>query len=275
MCETLKVSRSGYYDYLSRNISKQAIRHEYITQKASESYFQSQGIYGYRKVHRDLLAEGIECCAQTVRTIMSEIGLFSKRKRKYVTTTDSKHCYEPASNILCRDFTAEEINSKWVSDITYIPTKKGWLYLAVVIDLCSRRIVGWSMSDKINCRLVIDALQMALTHRQPDGSLIFHSDRGVQYAAQDFQDMLENNNIICSMSRKGNCWDNACSESFFASFKGEWIDGKDYQDHESAKKDIFKYIEMFYNNKRRHASLGYVSPAEYEKMRENKEQQAA
>lgn len=275
MCETLNVSRSGYYDYLNRKQSKQSIHHEQIAEKAVESYFQSERIYGYRKIHEDLREQGIECCPQTVRNVMSELGLFSKRKRKFVITTDSNHSYQPAPNVLNRNFKAEKINSKWVSDITYIPTNEGWLYLAVVIDLFSRRVVGWAMSDKINCKLALDAMHMALTHRMPDSGLIFHSDRGVQYAAQDFQDVLEDNDIICSMSRKGNCWDNACSESFFASLKVEWTDGKNYESLENAKKDIFKYIEMFYNNKRRHASLGYVSPAQYEKMRESKEQQAA
>ena len=166
-------------------------------------------------------------------------------------------------------------NQKWVADITYIPTKMGWLYLAVVMDLFSRRIVGWSMSDTIDSALVQSAMRMALADRHPSDGLIHHSDRGVQYASGDFQDLLKDNKATCSMSRKGNCWDNACVESFFGSLKNEWVRGEIYETFDDAKKAIFNYIEMFYNRKRKHASLGYVSPVVYEEMHEMNQNRAA
>ena len=201
--------------------------------------------------------------------------MYSRIKRKFVVTTDSNHTSKIAENLLGRDFTAASPNRKWAADITYIATKKGWLYLAVVMDLFSRRIVGWSMSKHIDSQLVQSAMKMAIMHRNPERGLIHHSDRGVQYAAGDFQDLLDENKMLCSMSRKGNCWDNACVESFFASLKNEWIRGRIYDTHADGEKDIFKYIEVFYNRKRRHASLGYVSPDAYEEMHAVKQDRAA
>lgn len=275
MCRVLNVSTSGYYDSLKRQLSAQHIRRKSIAQAAACSYFESQRIYGHRKVHMDLVEEGIFCCRETVRRIMRDIGLYSRIKRKFVVTTNSDHMLSIAENILNRDFTADAPNLKWVADITYIPTKTGWLYLAVVMDLFSRRIVGWAMSDSIDSELVRSAMRMALLHRGPDAGLIHHSDRGVQYAAEDFQRLLDNNKVVCSMSRKGNCWDNACAESFFGSLKSERVKNKIYESFEDAKKDIFNYIEVFYNRKRRHESLGYVSPVVYEEMHEMKQDRAA
>lgn len=275
MCRVLKASTSGYYDSLKRLPSQQLLRRKTIAQSAAHSYFESNRIYGYRKVYQDLQEENIICCQETVRRIMRGIGLYSRIKRKFIVTTDSNHTLKIAENLLGRDFTAKSPNQKWVADITYIPTKTGWLYLAVVMDLFSRIIVGWAMSDNIDSKLVQSAMKMAILHREPDKGLIHHSDRGVQYAAQDFQDLLDDNKIICSMSRKGNCWDNACVESFFGSLKNEWVKGKIYETYEDGEKDIFKYIEVFYNRKRRHASLGYVSPAVYEEMHEMKQDRAA
>lgn len=275
MCRVLKASTSGYYDSLKRLPSQQLLRCKTIARAAAHSYFESNRIYGYRKVYQDLQEENIICCQETVRHIMRRIGLYSRIKRKFIVTTDSNHTLKIAENLLCRDFTAKSPNQKWVADITYVPTKMGWLYLAVVMDLFSRRIVGWAMSDNIDSKLVQSAMKMAILHREPDKGLIHHSDRGIQYAAQDFQDLLDDNKIICSMSRKGNCWDNACVESFFGSLKNEWVKGKIYETYEDGEKDIFKYIEVFYNRKRRHASLGYVSPAVYEEMHEMKQDRAA
>jgi putative transposase len=274
MCRLLNVSTSGYYDSLQRQPCPQQVRRRAITQAAAQSYFESNRIYGYRKVYEDVI-ETITCCQETVRRIMRNIGLYSRIKRKFIVTTDSDHILSVAENLLNRDFIATAPNRKWVADITYIPTKQGWLYLAVVLDLFSRRIVGWSMSDTIDSALVQDALRMALLHRRPDGDLLHHSDRGVQYAAEGFQDLLDANKIVCSMSRKGNCWDNAVVESFFGSLKNEWVQKKIYQTMEDAKKDIFNYIEVFYNRKRRHASLGYVSPVVYEEMYEMNQERAA
>ena len=274
MCRTLSVSSSGYYDSIKRAPCDQLIRRRSIAQAAAVSYFDSQRIYGYRKVYEDL-AQGVICCKETVRRIMRDIGLFSRIKRKFVVTTTSDHALALAENILNRNFTAAKPNHKWAADITYIPTKMGWLYLAVVMDLFSRRIVGWSMSDTIDSVLVQSAMKMALADRRPNAELIHHSDRGVQYASGDFQDLLQDNKVTCSMSRKGNCWDNACVESFFGSLKNEWVRGKIYKSFDAAKKDIFNYIEMFYNRKRRHASLGYVSPVVYEEMHEMNQNRAA
>ena len=226
-------------------------------------------------MHEDLLEEGIICCRETVRRIMRDIGLYSRIKRKFVVTINSNHTLKIAKNLLGRDFTSKTPNHKWAADITYIPTKMGWLYLAVVMDLFSRRIVGWSMSENIDSKLVQSAMKMALQHRRPETGLIHHSDRGIQYASENFQDLLDDNNIVCSTSRKGNCWDNACVESFFGSLKSEWIKGKIYETFEDGEKDIFKYVEVFYNRKRRHASLGYVSPVVYEEMHEMKQDRAA
>lgn len=207
--------------------------------------------------------------------MMRDIGLYSRIRRRFVVTTSSDHKLKVAENLLNRDFSAVAPSRRWVADITYISTKQGWCYLDVVLDLFSRRIVGWSMDDTIDSALVQDALRMALLHRRPDKGLMHHSDRGVQYAADDFQKLLTANKIIWSMSRKSNCWDNAVAESFFASLKNEWVQKKIYQMMEDAKKDIFNYIEVFYNRKRRHASLGYVSPVVYEEMHEMKQERAA
>lgn len=275
MCKVLKVSTSGYYDSLRRLPCEQLVRRRSIAQAAAVSYFESNRIYGYRKVYEDLQEENVICCQETVRRIMRDIGLYSRIKRKFVVTTDSNHTLRIAENILNRNFTANSANQKWAADITYIPTKLGWLYLAVVMDLFSRRIVGWAMSENIDSALVQSAMKMAILHRDPDKGLIHHSDRGVQYATEDFQDLLNDNKVVCSMSRKGNCWDNACVESFFGNLKAEWVKEKIYETFEDGKKDIFNYIEVFYNRKRRHASLGYVSPVVYEEMHEMKQGRAA
>ena len=274
MCRALRVSTSGYYDSIKRIPCDQLVRRRSIAQAAAVSYFESQRVYGYRKVYEDL-AKDVVCCKETVRRVMRDIGLLSRIKRKFVVTTDSDHALAIAENILNRNFTADKPNRKWAADITYIPTKMGWLYLAVIMDLFSHRIVGWSMSDTIDSMLVQSAMKMALADRRPSAGLIHHSDRGVQYASGDFQDLLEDNKTVCSMSRKGNCWENACVESFFGSLKNEWVKGKIYGTFDDAKKDIFNYVEVFYNRKRRHASLGYVSPAVYEEMHEMKQNRAA
>jgi len=274
MCKVLDVSDSGYYGHLKHKPSTAQQRREAISQAAAKSYFESERIYGYRKVYSDLPTK-IKCCQETLRRIMRRIGLFSCVKRRFVHTTDSNHTMAIADNLLERNFKAAAINTKWAADITYVPTEQGWLYFAAVMDLYSRRIIGWSMSERIDSKLVMDALRMAVGQRRPASGLIHHSDRGVQYASEDFQDMLRGNGIVCSMSRKGDCWDNACMESFFGSLKTEWIRDKKYINFAEAKKDIFKYVEIFYNRRRRHASLGYVSPAEYEEISEKERKQVA
>lgn len=275
MCDVLQVSPSGYYDWQVRKPSQQQQHRDKIVQAAARSHFESHRIYGYRKVWEDLDEQQVACCPETVRRVLQELGLFSRRKRKFVVTTDSQHTQPVAENLLDRDFTAAGPNQKWLTDITYIPTREGWLYLAAVLDVFSRRIVGWSMSDRIDTELVTSALQMATTQRSPEPGLLHHSDRGVQYASDAYRQILDELGVVCSMSRKGNCWDNAMMESFFGSLKSEWVYGKDYQTQEDAKQDLFKYIEMFYNRQRRHASLGYISPAEFERRYEVTQDQAA
>lgn len=265
MCRVQGVSRSGYYCWRGRGMSQRALRREEIALEVERIHSESREVYGHRKVHEELVEEtDIVCCLETVRRIMKEEGLRSKTSRKYVVTTDSSHDQPVADNLLDRDFEADGPNQKWVSDITYIRTLEGWLYLANTIDLWSRRSVGWAMSDTIDADLVCDALTMAVRHRRPGPGLIHHSDRGVQYASDKFQGMLELYGMKCSMSRKGDCWDNAPAESFFGKLKAEHIGQRIYRTFREAKQDLFWYIEVFYNRRRRHATLGYISPAEFE-----------
>lgn len=269
LCPTLEVSASGYYDWRDRKPSARRQRRERIAAAAGTFYHDSHRIYGYRKVHRDVVQEArIDCCRETVRRVLAEQGLFSRVKRRFVVTTDSRHDRPVAENLLDRDFTASAPNRKWTADITYLPTAEGWLYLAVALDVFSRRIVGWSMSSNLDAGLVSEALRMALLQRRPGEGLLHHSDRGVQYTSGDFVKLLNEHGITCSMSRKGDCWDNAVTESFFGSLKTEWTLEKRYGTRAEAKQDVFQYIEVFYNRKRRHSSLGYISPAEYEERYE-------
>jgi len=275
MCRILEVSTSGFYDWSDRKSPPRRQHRDQIAQAAARSHFESHRIYGYRKVCEDLTEQQISCCPETVRRVLGELGLFSRTKRKFVATTDSKHSQPVAENLLQRDFTASAPNQKWLTDITYISTKEGWLYLAAVLDVFSRKVVGWSMSERIDTELVKSALQMATTQRSPGPGLLHHSDRGVQYASDGYQRALDDLGMVCSMSRKGDCWDNAMMESFFGSLKTEWVYGKDYQTRAEAKQDLFKYIEIFYNRQRRHAALGYISPAEFERRYEETQDQAA
>jgi transposase InsO family protein len=270
MCRVLQVSSSGFYAWLRRPPSAHQSRRAAIGEAAEAAYRQSHGIYGYRKVHDDLKEQQIDCCRETVRKVLREKGLFSRAKRKFIVTTDSQHTQPVAENILNRDFEATAPNQKWTADITYIPTRQGWLYLAVVMDLFSRRIVGWSMSASLGAVIVLDALRMALAQRQPPPGLLHHSDRGSQYAAADFQQLLQAHGIVCSMSRRGNCYDNAPTESFFGKLKTEWVHGEDYPTRDDARQHVFTYIELFYNRQRKHAALGYLSPAVFEELYQQK-----
>ncbi len=265
LCRVLGVSRSGYYRWLNAPTSQTARRADQIGKEARRVFEENHGSVGYRKVYDQLVDESIPCCRETVRKSLTKQGLHATVAPKFVpTTTDSDHNLPIAKNLLNRDFTAIRSNQKWVSDITYIRTDQGWLYLAVVIDLFSRKVVGWSMADHMRADLVLDALLMAITHRRPTGDLVFHSDRGSQYASHIFRDRLAMLNIKQSMSRKGNCWDNAPAESFFGRLKTEWAGRYRYRSREEAKRSIYFYIEMFYNSKRRHAAIGYVSPNDFE-----------
>jgi putative transposase len=267
MFRALQVSAGGYYSWVERKPSKRQQRQAGIAESVKKFHTRSNQIYGYRKVHEDLVNETQHSCSEElIRRIMRRNGLRSKVKHKFIVTTDSAHAYTVAPNRLERDFSAREQNQKWVGDITYIRTKENWLYLCMIQDLYSRRVVGWAMSDTINSALVSAAFKMALQQRRPGPGLIFHSDRGVQYAADEYQDLLRRNKTLCSMSRKGDCWDNACAESFFSKLKGEHIQERIYATHEEARQEVFWYIEVFYNRSRRHAALGYVSPVEFEKQ---------
>lgn len=264
-CDVLEVSRSGYYAWLHRPRSARDLRREELAQKIKEAHERNRSVYGSPRVYQVLLSQGEKVCENTVADIMKERRIKAKTKRKFVpTTTDSKHHQPIADNLLDRQFAAELPNQKWAVDITYIPTDEGWLYLAGVIDLCSRKIVGWSMADHMRTELVSNALTMAITRRSPGEGLLHHSDRGVQYASDDYLRLLQLHGIEVSMSGKGDCWDNAAMESFWATLKTELVNDERYATHEQAKQSIFEYIEIFYNRQRLHSSLGYKSPESFE-----------
>ncbi len=260
-CRVLAVSRSGYYEWRRRPVSERAKRRESLTAQIREFHVGHHASYGSPRVFRELRARGDRVNEKTVAKVMRDAGIQAKSQRKFrVTTTDSNHAQPVAENVLNREFTAEKRNQKWVADITYIATLEGWLYLAAVIDLFTRKVVGWSMSERIDSRLVVDALEMAVSRELPDAGLVAHSDRGVQYASEHYQVMLTQHDIKCSMSRKANCWDNAPAESFFATLKKELVHHETYATREAARVSLFDYIEVFYNRERRHSALGYVSP---------------
>jgi transposase InsO family protein len=265
VCQVLEVSRSGYYAWLDRPQSARARRRQELVVKVRAIHQENRGVYGSPRVHQALAAAGESVCENTVAKVMREHEIRAKTKRKFVPrTTDGNHSQPVADNLLDRQFDAELPNLKWAVDITYIPTGEGWLYLAGVIDLCSRRIVGWSMADHMKTELVSDALSMAIAHRQPGEGLLHHSDRGVQYASEDYQYLLQSHRMEPSMSGKGDCWDNACMESFWSTLKNELVNHEQYATREEARQSIFEYIEVFYNRKRLHSSLGYLSPEAFE-----------
>lgn len=265
MCAVLKVSTSGFYDWRRRKPSERKTSKTVIIASIKRIYADSKGRYGAPRIYRVLLAEGIEITQSTVSRWMQEIGLRAKTiKRFRVVTTDSKHKLPIAHNILNRDFMARSPGEIFTSDITYIPTREGWLYLAVTLDLGTRKVAGWSMGSTMTEKLVSDALAMALCRVDVKPGLIHHSDRGSQYASSGFQEILQDHEIIPSMSRKGNCWDNAPTESFFHTLKTELVYFEDYQTRQEAIKSIFEYIEVFYNRQRLHSSINYQTPVDYE-----------
>jgi transposase InsO family protein len=255
---------SGYYAWQKRPESARIQENKRIVAEIKVIHRQSRETYGSPRIQVDLKEKGVSCSQKRVARLMRIHQIAAKRKRKFVVTTDSKHDLPVAENKLNQEFTATKANQKWVTDITYIWTKEGWLYLAVVLDLFSRKVVGWAMDDNMERGLVIRALQMALLARKPGKGLLHHSDRGSQYASNDYQTLLRDNSITCSMSRKGNCYDNAVMESFFATLKQELVYHRQYQTRKEAKQDIFEYIHVWYNRKRRHSALGYQSPEQYE-----------
>ena len=264
------MSRSGFYAWRSRDASAAEQRREELTEEVKEIHAEVKARYGSPRIHAELVGRGHACSVNFVAQVMREAGIAAKTRRKFRQTTDSNHSMPVAENVLDREFDPEEPNTRWCADITYIPTREGWLYLAVVEDLFSRRIVGWSMDKTMTSRLVVDALEMALARRlslrgSSSSGLVAHSDRGSQYAGEHYRRRLREERIACSMSRRGDCWDNAPMESFFASLKKELVHHEDYATRAEARASIFEYIETFYNRVRRHSSLGYVAPDEYER----------
>lgn len=265
MCEVLGVSRSGYYDWLKRPESGQKARNRELTSAVKEVFVKSQNIYGSRKITRKLRKDNVVVSERTVGRIMKEEGIRSKTVRKYKATTNSKHSLPVYPNLLNQNFRTDGPGRAWVTDITYIPTREGWLYLASVMDLYSRKIIGFETGERMTKELVIKALDRAMTNQPPKEGLIHHSDRGSQYASKDYTDKLKEAGITISMSRKGNCYDNACIESFHSIIKKELIFHQDYTTREEARKSIFSYIVTFYNSWRMHSTLGYMTPNEFER----------
>lgn len=266
MCLVFSVSRSGYYAWLRRPESQRKIEDKALSQVIKEIHKESNGEYGSPKIHQELRRRGKRCGRKRVARLMKKDGLKAKTVRKFKATTNSNHSLPVASNLLNRDFSPAKPNKAWAADITYIWTGEGWLYLAIVIDLYSRAVVGWSMSERMTRTLVIDAFTLAVTRRNPAPGLIHHSDRGSQYASTDFQNILTKHGAICSMSRKGNCWDNAVAESFFGLLKRGLVFHNKYETRDQARQSIFNYIERFYNRKRIHSSLGYRTPYEVDRL---------
>ncbi|MBB5985060.1 putative transposase [Sphingobium sp. B1D3A] len=264
MCGALGVSRSGFHAWLTRAPSQRARDDEVIGSRVRASHVGSYRTYGARRVWHDLLAEGISCGLHRVERLMRAQGLRARPRRRGLPKDQGERSVI-AGNVLGRQFTADRPNQKWVADFTYVWTAEGWLYVAAVIDLFSRRVVGWSMSDTMTAQLVTDALIMAIWRRGKPDALLHHSDQGSQYTSEQFQRLMADNGVTCSMSRSGNVWDNAAMESFFSSLKTERIGKKVYRTRAQAKADVFDYIECFYNPTRRHSTLGYLSPIDFER----------
>ena len=270
VAKVLNVSRSGYYAWLSRPRSRRAEENIRLDVEIKSVYEHSKRRYGSVKITRELLRRGEKCGRNRIAARMRKMGIASKVRKKFKATTNSKHNYPVAPNLLNRNFTASGPNEVWVSDITYIWTKSGWSYLTVFIDLFSRSVVGWAVSTSLSHQMVLEAFQNALWRRKPGKELIVHSDQGVQFACDEFRKTLTKHSFIQSMSRKGDCWDNAVAESFFKTVKTEWAYHVDFQDIHHVKREAFEYLEIFYNRERLHATLAYLSPAEYEEKEYNK-----
>jgi transposase InsO family protein len=264
MCQVIGASRSGYYRWKKLPDGKRQKENEKILMAIKESHKNSRRAYGSPRITDELQSKGIKCSKNRVARIMKVHGIVAKAAKKFKATTNSSHNLPVAENLLNQNFTAEKPNTVWLSDITYIPTLEGWLYLVVILDLFSRQVVGWAMSDRLTSGFVVKALHQAIGRRHPGSGCIFHSDRGIQYASTDCRDVLMAYGFIQSMSRKGNCYDNAVAESFFHTLKTEHVYDYRYETRAEARQSIFEYIEMFYNRKRRHSALGYRSPISFE-----------
>jgi transposase InsO family protein len=265
LCKVLGVTRSGFYAWQQRDPSELAIDDQKLALEIAAIHKASAETYGSPRIHAELRAKGLGVSRKRVARLMRELGIRSRRKRRFKATTDSGHTLPVADNVLDRKFDVDAPDVAWVTDITYVWTDEGWLYLAAILDLFSRRVVGLAMSERIDRALVIEALRVAVGRRVPSAGLVHHSDRGSQYASGDYQDALRDLGVVCSMSRKGNCYDNAVAESFFATLKTECIYPRRFATRAQAREAIFHFVEVFYNGQRRHSTLGYVSPMEFEK----------
>ena len=267
-CRTLGVSRSGYYAWLDRPASGRSRRREELVGKIRQAHAAGRQLYGSPRVHAELKGSGVKVCQNTVAKYMRQEGIAARTHRRFrVRTTDSRHGHPVADNVLSRDFAAARPDERWATDITYVPTDEGWLYLAAVIDLCSRRIVGWSMSADAKATLCLDALDMAVLRRRPGPGVVHHSDRGVQYCCDAYRRRLGELSFVASMSRAGDCYDNAAMESFWGTLKRELVyqqPGGRFATRAEARRMIFEYVEVFYNRRRRHSAIGYLSPEQFE-----------
>lgn len=269
LCEQLGVSRSGYYAWCSRPESTRTKEDRELTRHIVAIHQRSRKTYGYPRIHAELKTKGLVCGRHRVARLMKRAGLQTCMQRLWDKSTRGKTFEHIEANQLKQDFTADQPNQRWVSDYTYIATQQGWLYVATIMDLYSRKIVGWSMSNRRNKHLTIDALKMALSQRKQAKRLVLHSDQGMEYRTAEYHQLLKENNITCSMSRKGNCLDNAAMESFYHTLKTEHVYHHQYKTREEAKRSIFEYIECFYNRQRRHSYLNYLTPSEFEQRYAN------
>ena len=266
MSKVLEVSRSGYYAWLKRPFSKRRKDNSYLSQRIRSIYEQRKRVYGCLRITAELRDEGFNCSKNRVARLMRKQGLSARARKRYKVTTNSKHNLPVASNLVEMQFNPRQKNSLWTTDITYIWTREGWLYLSVILDLWSRTVISWDADRSMDENLVIKPLEKALKDRKPNGELILHSDRGSQYASQRLRNILKENNILQSMSSKGNCYDNAPTESFFSTLKRELVYRQSFKTRDEAKQCLFEYIEIFYNRQRRHSSLGYLSPLQFENL---------
>lgn len=264
MSFVLRVSRSGYYRFITSKPSLREVENTRLLKEIKEIHLANRKVYGSPRVHAELNSQGESCSRKRVAKLMRKEGIFAKMKKRFKVTTQADPRAKKAPNLLEQNFASAKPNERWVADITYVSTAEGWLYVAAVLDLFSRRIVGLAMSERITSDLVRKALEQAIAHRQPDEGLIHHSDKGSQYTSHAFQKVLARSNIISSMSGIGNCYDNAAMESFFHTLKTEHIYFESYKTRDQAKRSIFEYVEVFYNRKRRHSTLGYLSPMIFE-----------
>ncbi len=264
LCRVLQVARSGYYAWARRGVSARAAADKELTNQITRVHERSRRTYGAPRIHAELRASGIRCGSRRVARLMRAAGLAGCHRRRRARTTVADPAETPAPNLIARDFTAPAANRLWIGDITYVPTWEGWLYLAVLLDACSRRVIGWAMADHARAELAVEALTMALAARQPAAGLVHHTDRGCQYTARAYQAILASRGVVASMSRSGDCYDNAMAESFFATLKAELVDARPWPTRRAARQAIFEWLEVFYNRQRSHSALGFQTPVAFE-----------